>query len=190
ISVLTLRFPISHAATVVFPNAVGAHRIPSSWAVIFATASSWNGRSRPRNSASIAVPAYRSSRTSGRILCASRRAKVSVRHACVRAASPRHSDMLHKFLAACDHTRLVVRREPHDLALVELRVLKGCQRQFISTIRRMPVGAVEEIVAEAQRKGDLIGVRMSIADDEEAQDPWTLPPSRKRRRGSGGSRSR
>jgi len=35
---LTLRFAISHAATVVFPNAVGAHRIPSSCAVIFVTA--------------------------------------------------------------------------------------------------------------------------------------------------------
>jgi len=45
----------------------------------------------------------------------------------------------------------------------------------------MPAGAAEEIVADAQRKGDLIGVRMSTADDEGAQDPWTLPPSRKRR---------
>jgi len=55
------------------------------------------------------------------------------------------------------------------------------QWQFLSTIRRMPGDAAEEIVAEAQRKGDLIGVRMSITDDEGAQDPWTLPPSRKRR---------
>jgi hypothetical protein len=53
--------------------------------------------------------------------------------------------------------------------------------QFVSTIRRLPADAAEEIVAEAPRKGDLIGVRMSIADDEDAQDPWTLPPSRKRR---------
>ena len=45
----------------------------------------------------------------------------------------------------------------------------------------MTVEAAEEIVAEAQRKGDLIGVRMSITDDEEAQAPWTLPPSRKRK---------
>jgi len=44
----------------------------------------------------------------------------------------------------------------------------------------MSVKAAEEIVAEAQRKGDLIGVRMSISDDEDGQDPWTLPPSRKR----------
>ena len=55
------------------------------------------------------------------------------------------------------------------------------QWQFLSTLRRMPVAAAEEIVAEAQRKGDLIGVRISIADDEDAPDPWTLPPSRKRR---------
>ena len=57
------------------------------------------------------------------------------------------------------------------------------QWQFLSTLRRMPSSAAEEIVAEAQRKGDLIGVRISIADDEDAQDPWTLPPSRKRREG-------
>ena len=57
------------------------------------------------------------------------------------------------------------------------------QWQFLSTLRRMTASAAEEIVAEAQRKGDLIGVRISIADDEDAQDPWTLPPSRKRREG-------
>ena len=55
------------------------------------------------------------------------------------------------------------------------------QWQFLSTIRRLPFETAEEIVAEALRKGDLIGVRMSITDDEAAQDPWTLPPSRKRR---------
>jgi hypothetical protein len=55
------------------------------------------------------------------------------------------------------------------------------QWQFLSTIRRLPADAAEEIVAGAQRKGDLIGVRMSIDDDEAAQDPWTLTPSRKRR---------
>ena len=53
------------------------------------------------------------------------------------------------------------------------------QWQFLSTIRRMPVDAAEEIVAQAQRKGDLIGVRISVGD-EEGPDPWTLPPSRKR----------
>jgi hypothetical protein len=54
------------------------------------------------------------------------------------------------------------------------------QWQFLSTIRRMPADDAEAIVAAAQRKGDLIGVRISITDDEDVQDPWTLPPSRKR----------
>ena len=55
------------------------------------------------------------------------------------------------------------------------------QWQFLASIRRMEAEAAEEIVAAAQRKGDLIAVRMSIADDEVVQDPWTLPPSRKRK---------
>jgi hypothetical protein len=55
------------------------------------------------------------------------------------------------------------------------------QWQFLSTIRRMEVDGAEGIIAEAQRKGDLIGVRISITDDDDPQDPWTLPPSRKRR---------
>jgi len=51
---------------------------------------------------------------------------------------------------------------------------------FLSTIRRMSTVLAEEIVAKAQYEGDLIGVRISIADEEDAPDPWTLPPSRKR----------
>jgi superfamily II DNA or RNA helicase len=62
----------------------------------------------------------------------------------------------------------------------DFRVLPD-QWQFLSTIRRLSADTAEEIVAAAQRKGDLIGVRMGIADDEDTQDPWTLPPSRKRR---------
>jgi superfamily II DNA or RNA helicase len=45
----------------------------------------------------------------------------------------------------------------------------------------MSTAATEEIISDAQRSGDLIGVRMSIADDEDAQDPWTMPPSQKQR---------
>lgn len=43
-----------------------------------------------------------------------------------------------------------------------------------------PSIAAEALVAEAQRNGDLIGVRISLTDEDDAQDPWTLPPSRKR----------
>src|SRR5690242_16904012 len=55
------------------------------------------------------------------------------------------------------------------------------QWQFLATIRRMATDDAEAIVAQAQRKGDLIGVWMSITEDEDAQDPWTLPPSLKRK---------
>ncbi len=54
------------------------------------------------------------------------------------------------------------------------------QWAFLSSIQRMNPSAVESLVAEAQRKGDLIGVRISLTDDEDTPDPWTLPPSRKR----------
>jgi superfamily II DNA or RNA helicase len=53
------------------------------------------------------------------------------------------------------------------------------QWQFLASIVRLAEGAAEEIVAKAQRRGDLIGVRMSLTD-EELQDPWTAPPTRKR----------
>jgi hypothetical protein len=43
----------------------------------------------------------------------------------------------------------------------------------------MPISAAEAVVLEAQRSGDLIGVRVGSEEDD-VQDPWTLPPSRKR----------
>src|SRR3984893_6569754 len=43
------------------------------------------------------------------------------------------------------------------------------QWQFLSMIRRMPVEAAEEIVPEAQSKGDLVGVRQ--ASDEDTAEP-------------------
>jgi hypothetical protein len=47
-------------------------------------------------------------------------------------------------------------------------------------IQRMSAHAAESLVVQAQRAGDLIGVRISISEDDNEQDPWTLPPSRKR----------
>jgi hypothetical protein len=54
------------------------------------------------------------------------------------------------------------------------------QWEFLSTVQRMPSQAAEDVIAEAQRDGDLIGVRISVAEDEDRQDPWNLPPSRRR----------
>ncbi|MEO8026939.1 MAG: restriction endonuclease subunit R, partial [Bryobacteraceae bacterium] len=54
------------------------------------------------------------------------------------------------------------------------------QWALLSSIQRMTQSAAERLILEAQRDGDLIGVRISAADDEDQPDPWTLPPSRKR----------
>ena len=49
---------------------------------------------------------------------------------------------------------------------------------FLASVERMSADAVEAVVREAQKRGDLIGVRISIVDDA-PQDPWALPPSQK-----------
>ncbi len=55
------------------------------------------------------------------------------------------------------------------------------QWSLLSSIRRMTFAEVESIVRDTARKGDLIGVRRSVTDDELTEDPWTLPPSRKKK---------
>ncbi len=54
------------------------------------------------------------------------------------------------------------------------------QWRFLLSIRRVSRAFVDRLVAEAQKHGDLVGVRMSTIDDEDQPDPWTLPPSRKK----------
>jgi hypothetical protein len=48
---------------------------------------------------------------------------------CLRETSTGHSDVLGEVLAAGNHTRLVVRREPHRLSFVELGILKCRQAE-------------------------------------------------------------
>jgi superfamily II DNA or RNA helicase len=50
------------------------------------------------------------------------------------------------------------------------------QWSFLSGVRKMQREEVEAIVHEAQRKGKIIGVRMSLTEEGD-EDPWTLPPS-------------
>jgi len=54
------------------------------------------------------------------------------------------------------------------------------QWAFLSSIRMLDRMEVEGKVAEAVRQGTLVAVRMAFADDD-ARDPWTLPPSRRPR---------
>lgn len=55
------------------------------------------------------------------------------------------------------------------------------QWAFLAGVRRISFAEVETLVQDAARAGDLIGVRRSVTDDEPEEDPWTLPPSRRRK---------
>jgi superfamily II DNA or RNA helicase len=54
------------------------------------------------------------------------------------------------------------------------------QWQFLASLKKTPRSQVEQIVADASRRGQVIGVRLSGTDENEVEDPWTLPPSRRR----------
>jgi superfamily II DNA or RNA helicase len=79
---------------------------------------------------------------------------------------------------------LPLQKKPRDddnsVFVDESMVPHSDQWASLCSIRRMSSAAVESLVAEAQRRGDLIGVRISATEDEDGPDPWTLPPSRKR----------
>jgi superfamily II DNA or RNA helicase len=53
------------------------------------------------------------------------------------------------------------------------------QWHYLASIPRMEPLAVERIVRDAERTGNVIGVRMSLVDEDSLEDPWLLPPSRR-----------
>ena len=54
------------------------------------------------------------------------------------------------------------------------------QLAFLSSLNPMPLDAVSRIVEAAQRRGQIVGVRMVVTEgDDDA--PWTAPPSRRPR---------
>lgn len=55
------------------------------------------------------------------------------------------------------------------------------QWAFLSGIQQISLVEIESIVRDAERSGEIIGVRCSVADEDSAEDPWTLPPSRKKK---------
>lgn len=52
------------------------------------------------------------------------------------------------------------------------------QWAFLASLSRMTPAAVSTLVRDAQESGRILGVRMPI-DDEESDEPWLLPPSRR-----------
>ncbi|MFN0105856.1 MAG: TOTE conflict system archaeo-eukaryotic primase domain-containing protein [Bryobacteraceae bacterium] len=54
------------------------------------------------------------------------------------------------------------------------------QWAFLASVKKLQWCDLERLVVEAQKHGDLVGVRHSASDDSDGPDPWTLPPSRRR----------
>jgi len=75
---------------------------------------------------------------------------------------------LQKIPRAEHHTEFLDERlQPHDN-----------QWAYLSLLRRMTRLEAEKLILVAQQQGDLIGIPISGVDEDEGQDPWTLPPSR------------
>lgn len=55
------------------------------------------------------------------------------------------------------------------------------QWSFLASVQRMSLERIQAVVNEAERAGKVIGVRLSLSDGEEDEDPWLLPPSRKKK---------
>jgi very-short-patch-repair endonuclease len=53
------------------------------------------------------------------------------------------------------------------------------QWSFLSTVKRIGRGQLEDVVLEAERRGRVLGVSLPPSEDDEVA-PWTAPPSRRR----------
>ncbi|MGO8912535.1 MAG: TOTE conflict system archaeo-eukaryotic primase domain-containing protein, partial [Bradyrhizobium sp.] len=56
------------------------------------------------------------------------------------------------------------------------------QWAFLSSLPRLSADAAAQIAAEAETRGRVLGVRMPV-DDEDAEEPWRMMPSRRREPG-------
>ena len=72
------------------------------------------------------------------------------------------------------------RKKGNSLFLDEALAPIEDQWAFLENIERVSEDAAQRIVDQASRSGSLLGVRMPLTDDHADEDPWTLPPSRKR----------
>jgi superfamily II DNA or RNA helicase/very-short-patch-repair endonuclease len=54
------------------------------------------------------------------------------------------------------------------------------QWAFLASVRRMSRAQIEALVRDAESKGRIIGVRVALADEDD-DNPWTAPPSRRRK---------
>ena len=53
------------------------------------------------------------------------------------------------------------------------------QWAYLAGVQRIPVSTVERVAADAERSGQVLGVRTSGLEDEDEAAPWLIPPSRR-----------
>jgi len=70
------------------------------------------------------------------------------------------------------------REQGHSVFVDERFQPYADQWRFMSSITRMSLMDVSILVNEAERRGQVLGVRLPIDDDDE--EPWLLPPSRRK----------
>ena len=72
------------------------------------------------------------------------------------------------------------REEGNSLFLDENFIPYPDQWAFLSSIRRMSLQDVEMVVDEAEKLGELLGVRLPVTDEND-DTPWAMPPSKTRK---------
>ena len=73
------------------------------------------------------------------------------------------------------------RQDGNSIFLDESLVPFDDQWAFLSSIARVAREKVEYVVADAERTGGVIGLRLALTDESEGEDPWLRPPSRRKR---------
>lgn len=79
---------------------------------------------------------------------------------------------------------LPLQKRPRDLGnsvfVDERGIPYPDQWAFLSTVGKIDRSAIEQIVHDAERRGRVVGVRIALADEDDAE-PWATPPSRRRK---------
>jgi hypothetical protein len=71
-------------------------------------------------------------------------------------------------------------RERHDSEFLDRAFIPyPDQWAYLASVRRMSAAAVDAVVQAAARADAIIGLRLSLAEEDD-KDPWTRPPSRRR----------
>ena len=75
----------------------------------------------------------------------------------------------------------VPRQEGNSVFLDDSLTPFADQWAFLSGLPLVALEKVQAIVGDAERAGDVVGLRLALTDEDEGEDPWLRPPSRRKR---------